>query len=123
MIREEGTALANKKSPQIKEIGKRIQIRRKQLGLTQEQAAELSGLSQTYIANVERGARGLGDDSIIGLANALQTSTDYILLGKKVQPSDCEPIVQLLQQLDPEQLNDLLQIIRIYCKRCGCSIS
>ncbi|MBD5092725.1 MAG: helix-turn-helix transcriptional regulator [Subdoligranulum sp.] len=91
--------------------------------MTQEQAAELSGLSQTYIANVERGARGLGDDSIIGLANALQTSTDYILLGKKVQPSDCEPIVQLLQQLDSEQLNDLLQIIRIYCKRCGCSIS
>ena len=63
----------------------------------------------------------MGDDSIIGIANALQTSTDYILLGKKVEPSECEPIVQLLQQLDSEQLDDLLQIIQIYCKRCGCS--
>ena len=49
------TILADRKSALVCEIGRRIQARRKQLGLTQEQTAELSGLSQQYIANVENG--------------------------------------------------------------------
>lgn len=112
--------MADRKSALVCEIGRRIQARRKQLGLTQEQTAELSGSSQQYIANVEKGKRGLGDDSIIGLSKALQVSTDYILLGT-VNDRDCRPIMELIQPLSAEQLLDVQNLIGIYLKACGYS--
>ena len=40
-------------------IGKRIQQRRKQLALTQEQVAEMMNVSVQMISNLERGNKGL----------------------------------------------------------------
>ncbi len=99
-------------------MGRRIQARRKQLGLTQEQAAERSGLSQNYIAVVESGSSGLGDDSIIGLARGLQVSADYILFGT-VGTQDQERLLKLLLPLDCNQLMGLEEIIKVYLKACG----
>lgn len=39
------------------DIGRRVAMRRKQLGLTQAQAAELSGLTQQFFASVETGRK------------------------------------------------------------------
>jgi len=64
-----------------KEIGKRIALQRKKRGMTQEQAAECAGLSQQFLACLERGTKGLGQDSIIKLSRALDVSTDYLLKG------------------------------------------
>lgn len=100
------------------EIGRRIYARRKQLGLTQEQAAELSDLSQNYIAMVESGNSGLGDDSIVGLAKGLQVSADYILFGNP-GATDRNRILDIIQPLTGEQLICLEEIIKLYVKACG----
>lgn len=99
-------------------MGRRIQARRKQLGLTQEQVAELSGLSQNYIAVVESGNSGVGDDSIIGLVKGLQVSADYILFGT-VGIQDQNRMLKLMQPLDSNQLMGLEDIIKVYLKACG----
>lgn len=99
-------------------MGRRIYTRRKQLGLTQEQAAELSGLSQNYIAVVESGNSGLGDDSIIGLAKGLQVSADYILFGTSGD-QDRNRMMELIKPLNGEQLMWLEDMIKIYLKACG----
>lgn len=99
-------------------IGRRILTRRKQLGLTQEQVAELSGLSQNYIAVVESGSSGLGEDSIIGLAKGLQVSADYILFGT-VGAQDQNRMLKLMQPLNIDQLMGLEEIVKVYLKACG----
>ena len=61
-------------------IGERIRKQRKLLNLTQQQLAEKSDLSDTNISHIERGATKLSLPSLISIANALDTTTDYLLM-------------------------------------------
>lgn len=63
-----------------KAMGLRIKKCRKQLNLTQAQLAEMSDLSDTNISHIERGATKLSLPSLISIANALNTTTDYLLM-------------------------------------------
>lgn len=51
--------------------GKRIQTRRKMLGLTQEQVAEMAGLTQKAVSHYELGVREPRDHHRVMLAAAL----------------------------------------------------
>ena len=51
--------MGTEKSTLAIEIGRRIAERRKQLGLTQAQAAEKAGLTQQFFASVETGAKNI----------------------------------------------------------------
>lgn len=64
------------------EIGQRIYDRRKELGITQEYLAELTDTTPQSISNYERGERELRASTIIKMATALNTSTDFLLTGK-----------------------------------------
>ena len=111
-------ALAKKKNPLAKEVGQRIQARRKQLRLTQEQLAERADLSPHFITCVGSGIKGLGDESIIKLSEGLQVSADYILFGT---PSDQNHrwLAEMIQPLNEQELLGLEEIIRAYLKACG----
>jgi len=63
-----------------KGIGERIRKCRKQQKLTQAQLAEMSKLSDTNISHIERGATKLSLPSLISIANALNTTVDYLLM-------------------------------------------
>ena len=110
--------LPEKDSALIRQIGRRIQSRRKALGLTQEQLAERANLTQQYITYVEGGRRGLREETIIKLSQALQVSSDYILFG-----SNCDPnrnrMLELMKPLTDKQLMWLEEMINIYLKACG----
>ena len=66
----------------LQEIGKRIQLRRKQLGYTQDQLASMMDVSIQMISNLERGNKAIRIDNLINLSQILKISTDYILTGK-----------------------------------------
>lgn len=100
------------------EIGQRIQWRRKQLGLTQEEVAEQTGLTRNFLASVERGARGLAAESIKRISTTLQISTDFILFGR-IDSGDRNHILDLIQPLDTDEIFGLEEIIKIYLKSCG----
>jgi transcriptional regulator with XRE-family HTH domain len=55
-------------------FGKSVKSRRFELGLTQEELANQSGLQRSYVSDVERGVRNPSLDSIERLAGALQVS-------------------------------------------------
>lgn len=99
-------------------IGKRIAERRNQLGLTQEQAAELSGLSHQFFACVERGLKNMRSESVIKLSLALNVSADYILFGRS-NDYDRDYLVKLLEPLDEIQLKCMEEIIKNYLVACG----
>jgi len=54
-----------------KELGKRILALRNKKGLTQEELAERSGLSNTYIAMLETGKRTPSLDALFKMGDAL----------------------------------------------------
>ncbi|MHB8664207.1 MAG: helix-turn-helix domain-containing protein [Acidimicrobiales bacterium] len=58
-------------TPRLRLFGARVRERRTQLGLTQEEMAELAGMHPTYISLVERGLRNPALDNICRIAAAL----------------------------------------------------
>lgn len=93
-------------------------LRRKQLGFTQEQAAEKSGLSHQFFSTVETGRKNLRAESIIKVAEALEVSTDYLLLGT-VNETDTNNVSKLLSGLSGTELHYLEEIIKNYLKALG----
>ena len=61
------------------QLGKLVRIRRKSLGLTQEELAELLGVSTSFVGHIERGTRKLSVETLHGLCMALDTSADYLM--------------------------------------------
>lgn len=55
-------------------LGRNVRKRRVEAGLTQEQLSELSGFSQQYISDMERGLRNPTIVSLYELAQALGTT-------------------------------------------------
>lgn len=65
------------------ETGQRIKELRLSLGSTQKELADQIGVAQNTIAQYEKGKAETSIEAIISLANILQTTTDYLLLGKE----------------------------------------
>jgi transcriptional regulator with XRE-family HTH domain len=65
-------------------LGQNIADARKQKGLTQLELAEILGLTQQGVAYMERSATSLKPEQLIAIAEALDTSTDF-LLGRKTK--------------------------------------
>ncbi len=55
-------------------VGKRVRELRNNLGISQEELADLAGLDRTYITSVECGKRNISIVNIEKLTNALQVS-------------------------------------------------
>lgn len=100
-----------------KDIGKRIATRRKQLGLTQEQVAERTGLSAQFFACVERGIKNVRAESLLRICLALDISADYILTGRVIE-ADRSRIGNLIRPLEGTQLHCLEEIVRYYVAAC-----
>ena len=60
-------------------IGKRIRYIRLEKGLTQEKVAEMADVSTNYVSRIELGNAKFSLSVLVGLSNALNVSTDYIL--------------------------------------------
>ena len=63
-------------------MGRRIHDRRKELKLTQEVLAEAMDVSVQMISNLELGKKAIRPENLIKLCEALNVSSDYILMNK-----------------------------------------
>lgn len=94
-------------------IGKRIQIRRKQQGYTQEQLAEMMNVSIQMVSNLERGNKAIRIDNLINLSQILDISTDYILTGKETT-DDIQALTARIAQL-PEKERKMVKMLVEFC--------
>ena len=60
-------------------LGARIKNKRLEKNLTQEQLAEKVDLSAVYIGQIERGERKMTIQTLVKLANVLETSIEELL--------------------------------------------
>ena len=94
-------------------IGKRIQSRRKQLMLTQEQLAEMMNVSIQMVSNLERGNKAIRIDNLINLSQILDISTDYILTGKTTA-GDHDALTSRIAQLSSKD-RKMVEMLIEYC--------
>lgn len=97
----------------LKDLGKRISMRRKALGLTQEQVAERMNVSVQMISNLEQGRKAIRPENLARISTILQVSTDYLLLGHTASSPTNELTVKLSSLL-PEQQAAISQIIDLF---------
>lgn len=64
------------------ETGMRIQNLRCERGLTQEELANMLGISDRHIRGIESGIRNGSIDLLVALAKLFSVSLDYLILGK-----------------------------------------
>jgi transcriptional regulator with XRE-family HTH domain len=74
-------------------LGGRVAHLRDKLGLKQHELAKAAGISVTFLSEVENEHRKPGADALMGLADALQTSLDYLAKGELPAASKRDSIV------------------------------
>jgi len=67
----------------IKESGMRLKHLRKKRGYTQESFAKEIGISHRTYSGIESGAHSTSIETLVEIAQVLETSLDYIILGKE----------------------------------------
>lgn len=89
-----------------KEIGNRIALRRKKLGLKQSEVEEQAEIGYKYLSNIERGISIPSIEVIMRLSIALDTTPDEFLLGasKTSKDEEWKNIATMLSKLDSKQL-------------------
>lgn len=90
-----------------KEIGRKIALRRHELGLKQTEVCEICSLNEKYLSNIERAKSIPSIDVILRICEALDTTPDAILLGthnsapEKLQGE----LIAKIRSLTPRQLS------------------
>ena len=105
-----------------KAIGKRIKIARIRKDLTQEQLAEIVGLSPTHMSNVETGTTRVSLTSIVRIANALSVSLDALLCDNIIRErvhfeKDIADILEDCDEYEIRFIKDMAQALKDSLRR------
>lgn len=97
-------------------LGKRIREARNKKGYTQEVLAEKADIGNTYLGEIERGAKMPSLKVFIKIVEALEVSADYIL---RYEISHGEryvfdEITEKLTELNPQQRKTVADILDAY---------
>lgn len=80
-------------------IGQRIQKMRKEKGLSQEQLAELIGISLSFMGHIERGTRKASVETLARICKALDADMHYIVFGHSGGHSADSGLLRELREL------------------------
>lgn len=108
------------------EIGERIKKRRIELGLTQTDIKEATGISSGNMSDVERGNRFPSIPTLIQLCSVLNCTSDYILTGlspisEKITdnniPTSVSYLIELFSSLSDDDVDDLTALAEVKLSR------
>ncbi len=93
--------------------GQRILEMRNMRGYTRETLAELAGISEKFLYEIENGKKGFSAANLYYLSSALEVDVDYILNGNKNASSDQRLVgtLELFAQTQMESLDSILKEI------------
>ena len=109
----------NKHEIELKNLGVRIQQKRKACGLTQEEVAYRMGCSLTYISKVENGKASCNLDRLLDLGNVLQCDISDLLLGiNRGSNQYLDPeLEQMIGQLSSENKELICAMMEVIIRR------
>ena len=96
-------------------IGTRIATLRHQRRWTQEKLAELAGLSNNYISNIENHHSIPSLETLVKICAALEVTPDTILLGSAPQSAHYleAELAELFSRCTPRERRSILRILTI----------
>ncbi len=98
------------------EIGKRIAMRRKELGLKQTEVCERAGINDKYLSCIERATSIPSLEVVMRLALALDTTPDEFLVGSiRYNGEQWKDVAEILRTMNPKKL-DLAQSFLAWLK-------
>ena len=74
-----GKEKCRQRNPILLAFGLAVQRRRRELGISQEEAAARTGIHRTYFADVERGTRNIGLLNITAIAKGLESTPSKLM--------------------------------------------
>lgn len=111
----------------IKAMGHRIRDEREKLGLSRSDFAELIGLSEYYVGQLERGERQMSLPVLVKIVKCLHISLDYLVFGTPDYNSDyiCDgsssyelenlrdvELYELIKRCSPRELQLIKKLIK-----------
>lgn len=97
----------------LKQIGNRIFMRRKELEISQKDFASKLNISNNHLSNIERGKSAPSFLLFLDICSELKTSTDYVASGTVYAELDDE-IVQKLKRCSDEDKIKISAIIDVF---------
>lgn len=99
------------------EIGKRIKQRRKGMGITQSELAEMVGVTSYHISHVENAVAFPSLELIMNISFKLNTTPDYLLLGALKTTNASLTIIEALKLCSEDDLKIISDIISAFIKQ------
>ena len=99
-----------------KALGSKIQVRRRQLGMSQSDAAEVLDLSTSFYSRLERGERVASLETLIKISNCFDLSLDFLLkesLTQNVSDSQKAELAQACTGKSPSQAERLIKWLKM----------
>ena len=99
-------------------LGKRIREARTEKHYTQQQLAEMAGIGQMYLGEIERGTKMPSLKSFIRIIETLDVSADYVLRDELSSGEHYiyDEITQKLKGLSPKQRKAAAEILDAYIR-------
>jgi len=94
------------------EMGNRIAVRRKHLGISQNSLAERIDISKNHLSNIERGREKPSFDVLINLCNELRVTPDYLLMGSMHSQGVPQNLIDSLSLCTEEDVELVEAIVR-----------
>lgn len=99
----------------LHEIGNRLLLVRKRLGLTQAEAAEAAGLADRTYADIERGSANMRIASLLRICDAFHITPDELLTDEETPLiSRQEELFHRLESCTPAQRETALNLLQVY---------
>lgn len=98
-------------------MGRRIRLRRKELGLTQNKLAELLEVSNNHLSAIENGREKPSLEKFVILCERLKTTPDFLLLGNLHSCNVTQNIAYNLRLCDADDIKLVAQIVEILVAR------
>lgn len=106
-------------------LGDKVKFLRKNMNITQHKLAITIGVSQSTIGMIEGNKQGASNDTLIKLANVLNTTVDYLLSEDleqvavnyendevMVNDDDIRRIERARKKMDPKNKEKMMKILR-----------
>jgi transcriptional regulator with XRE-family HTH domain len=102
----------------LNEMGRRVNEKRKEMRLSQEDVAEMVDVSKQTISLIESGRQEPGAKIVAKLAKALGMSADYLLTGSRTD-TDLQILDRRLKNMNERQYRFLENVITEFMALCG----
>lgn len=98
-------------------MGRRIRLRRRELGLTQNRLAELLEVSNNHLSAIENGREKPSLEKFVLLCELLKTTPDFLLLGNLHSCNVSQNISDNLRLCDIDDIKLVGQIVELLVAR------